>query len=139
MQLVISDITEEAIKPNDFIKYISINQLDKIYNGECDSIKLKRVIDHVHINDVDAFLEKVISKLAHGGEIHITGVDQYEVAKGLVGGQIDSAQFNHILFSPNKNGVYNLFEITNKLMSSGISITYKNIDGYNYSVKGIRP
>ena len=86
----------------------------------------------------DEFTDEIVKKIRYGGRVVFSGVDIFEVARGIIARNIQAQDINQILYL-RRCSVSNVFDICNKLSSLGLNIVKKRINNYRYTVIAERP
>lgn len=109
--------------------------------GECREILATDIMDYVRADDVFSTLEHLSKLLAHGGKLIIGGTDLYELAKAIMNQTIDLREANVILYGNvvRKMGQLSLDHLTELLLSFGLKIHHKRVNGLNMVVEAVRP
>jgi 2-polyprenyl-3-methyl-5-hydroxy-6-metoxy-1,4-benzoquinol methylase len=117
------------------------NQVDISSIGELDDAAYEEILvsDNLDfVDDRDAFTDEIVKKIRYGGKVVFSGVDIFEVARGIIGRNIQAQDINQILYL-RRCSVSNVFDICKKLSSLGLKIINKRINNYRYTVIAERP
>ena len=117
------------------------NQVDISSIGELDDAAYEEILvsDNLDfVDDRDAFTDEIVKKIRYGGKVVFSGVDIFEVARGIIARNIQAQDINKILYL-RRWSVSNVFDICKKLSSLGLKIINKRINNYRYTVIAERP
>ena len=117
------------------------NQVDISSIGELDDAAYEEILvsDNLDfVDDRDAFTDEIVKKIRYGGKVVFSGVDIFEVARGIIARNIQAQDINQILYL-RMCSVSNVFDICKKLSSLGLKIINKRINNYRYTVIAERP
>ena len=117
------------------------NQVDISSIGELDDAASEELLvsDNLDfVDDRDAFTDEIVKKIRYGGKVVFSGVDIFEVARGIIARNIQAQDINQILYL-RRCSVSNVFDICKKLSSLGLKIINKRINNYRYTVIAERP
>ena len=117
------------------------NQVDISSIGELDDAAYEEILvsDNLDfVDDRDAFTDEIVKKIRYGGKVVVSGVDIFEVARGIIARNIQAQDINQILYL-RRCSVSNVFDICKKLSSLGLKIINKRINNYRYTVIAERP
>lgn len=112
--------------------------------AECTEICAPDILDYIHISEIMNVLTNWISKLRHGGTIIVGGTDFYEAASGLVSGQLDTVEFNKIVYGVHplhpiiKSGMFTRHDIESILREHGLKIIHKRVESRKFIVEAKR-
>lgn len=114
-------------------------------DAEADELVALDVIDYLPSRELDNIIDNWIRKIRHGGTIVVGGIDIREVAKGLVGQELDLQAANNLLYgfqeSPweYRKATLTLQKLIQVFQSRGFVILQKRLEKYYYEVKAQRP
>lgn len=126
-----------------YLNYVVVHtlNLDKLaFDSSCEVIYVD-AIDFVPGTAVIGIMGHWVSKLAHGGQLTIEGVDLSLLAQKVISQQVKIPEANEILFGNDqikKNGAYTLTDICLMMQNLGLKIITKQITDMTYSVTGVR-
>lgn len=112
--------------------------------AECTEICAPEILDYIHISEVMDVIKNWVSKLRHGGTIIIGGFDGYEIASGLVSGQLNTIEFNNIMYGTRpihpivKCGMFTRHDIESILRELGLKIIHKRVESRKFIVEAQR-
>ena len=113
-------------------------------NNECIEILAPNMLNYLHRTELVNFVSSWTGKLRHGGKIILGGVDGYEIAKKYSRKEINTEEYNTLLYGPAKCawgyylGAVSLNDITELLESLGLKIIKREIVGLQFIVIGVR-
>lgn len=114
-------------------------------DNECDEIVVDNILEFIPFARINEYLSLLVSKLRHGGKLHIHGLDANEVNKAYYGGMITLEQYNNMIFGSKTHAwaffqsITNIYEITQVLKSAGLKILNKRLPNFHYSISAERP
>lgn len=114
-------------------------------DAEATEIIANNVLEYVPQAQIVTMLNQIIGKLRHGGELVITGVDAYTVAKDYVAYKLTIEAFNILLHGDQqgahvKQTTLTLHGLVNFLREQfGLEIVEQGLDEYTFSIKARRP
>ncbi len=116
--------------------------LSNLDSAVCDSeaveIVLNNALEYLQPKDVISFLERVVSKLRHTGELIVNGIDAYTVAKHFVMNKLTIEEFN-ILMLGKKSTALTMHGMRNFLCADmGLKILSAKLEEYSYVIKAKR-
>ena len=117
------------------------SQVDLSNVGDLDDAAYEEVLvgDSLDfIDDRDSFVDEIVKKLRYGGKIIMSGVDIFEVSRGIISKQVKNSDINQILYL-RRCSVSNIFDMANKLSSLGLRIIKKRTNNYRYTLIAERP
>jgi hypothetical protein len=117
------------------------SQVDLSDVGDLDDAAYEEVLvgDSLDfIDDRDSFVDEIVKKLRYGGKIIMSGVDIFEVSRGIISKQVKNSDINQILYL-RRCSVSNIFDMADKLSSLGLRIIKKRTDNYRYTLIAERP
>ena len=77
------------------------NQVDISSIGELDDAAYEEILvsDNLDfVDDRDAFTDEIVKKIRYGGKVVFSGVDIFEVARGIIARNIQAQDINQILY-----------------------------------------
>lgn len=113
-------------------------------DNECIEILAPTILNYLHHTEVGPFLQTWIKKLRHGGKLVIGGVDGFEVAKKYARQEINTIEYNSLLYGPQKTawgyflGSMALHEVTQILQELGLHIEKREVVQGRFIVVGVR-
>lgn len=122
-------------KPTGAINEIIPSDIKDIIDGSIDQITLGMTLDHVE--NRNNLLSDVIQKLRYGGTLELTGVDIYDVARGLYICDLTLDDANDILYN-GRQSCDTLQNIVHTLEELQLQINLKRIHKYVYYIKATR-
>lgn len=133
--------------PNDpYRKQGSLTNFDEFADdAECDEIIATDILDFFSGKDTDAVATYWLSKLRHGGQIVIGGVDIRSVARAITNGSLTLEAANVLLYgtqdtaSTFRKSSTTMRRICDYLESKSLKIMSARIEEHRYIVKGERP
>lgn len=130
------------------VGYFDIRYIDDfIPNSECTEIVCEDILNHTMYLNIYNHLQKLINKLRHNGKITIIDTDAYTVARRYVNGEINTIEYNQLIYGPQNNSCefktaqISIEEVSDILKELGVKIIQKSLDtnSYRFIIKGIRP
>lgn len=129
-------ITKDADKIVNY-QNVHINQLDSIYDNGCFEILCDHnVLKMVSPDQIEQLIQVLCSKLRHGGELIISGLDIDVATKQYQRKDFDISVFSKLLSS--SLGFYNCRIIEEYIRTNGLDITSMSIQDSYFVVKGKR-
>lgn len=116
-----------------------------VEDGEAEEILAIDVIDFLPFKQVDGVLAHWISKLRHGANLTVGGIDILAVANGIQTRYVDVMNANHLLFGPQDDptqfraSTCCLSRIVEVMRSNGLKILKQRLDDYHYVIQAQRP
>lgn len=124
---------------------LDFRNLDPVCDtAECTEICAPDILDYIHISEVIDVLRNWVSKLRHGGTLIVGGFDAYEVCCGVVSGQLDTIEFNNIIYGVRplhpivKCGMFTRHDIESILRELGLQIIHKRVESRKFTVEAKR-
>ena len=119
--------------------------LDELLDdAEATEIIVDDFTDYCSHTQLYPIMQNWVKKLRYGGKIIITGNDLKELCRKNFLGELDTGTFNTILFGEHnkawkfKGSCITIDEVTNLMLSFGLKIQRREINGYRYIVEGVR-
>lgn len=119
---------------NENLKIVNESQVDSLPNAVFEQLE---VIDLLEFFDDDSILEKILSKLRHGGKIKITGNDAIQVLNGASNGSYNLEQASKLILDGRKR-LISANQLKSKLSSLGLNVTLLGIVGSRYTLEAQR-
>jgi 2-polyprenyl-3-methyl-5-hydroxy-6-metoxy-1,4-benzoquinol methylase len=109
--------------------------------GEAQEILCIDILSQYNLEDASKIFSELVSKLAHGGSITISDLNAYEVARIFTVGKLTPTDFSQLLFGHKhpKKSIHSIDTIVQGFGQFGLQITAKKLEGYKFSVTGVRP
>ena len=129
-------ITSDTQKIEGFKTYL-LNEagevdLTEVFSNECEEILLGDCINKIPLNNIEAFLVNVFSKLRRGGILKLSFMNPRLLAMALCRDELTLGDFNIAIYS-NKS-LIDLDSIEAITASNGLSIDTCKITGVGYDV-----
>ena len=119
---------------NENLKIVNESQVDSLPNAVFEQLE---VIDLLEFFDDDSILEKILSKLRHGGKIKITVNDAIQVLNGASNGSYNLEQASKLILDGRKR-LISANQLKSKLSSLGLNVTLLGIVGSRYTLEAQR-
>jgi hypothetical protein len=112
-----------------------------VEDAECTSIVAEDIINYVPAENIAQVLDNWVRKLRHNGTIIITGVDLYEVCRGINGRYIDLENANQLFYGETgeKKSILSGSDLTRALEECGLKIIKNRYNSYKYTIEAERP
>ena len=113
-------------------------------DAECEEIYAPEILDHIHVDEIFAFLSYCKKKMRHGGKLVIGGTDINEVCRNFVNGKYNNETVNKIIYGDSmeasriKLGIYEANKISNTVQQLGLKVIKKRVDGLKFVVEASR-
>jgi hypothetical protein len=110
-------------------------------NNECDEIRAEHILEYVPKPKIGTILRHWLSKIAKNGYLTIICTDIHIVAKQLLMRTINIGETQAILYGQgelSKCTAIDTNSILEFFIAHGIKPIEKNIDGFNFMIKGQR-
>lgn len=112
--------------------------------AECTELRCDNVLEYIPVDELLNVVTHWVSRLRHGGTIVLNSIDALAVAKAFMKNEINTIQFNHLLFGDSthpwniKSSIITLYEIAEILKRLGLVINKKRINNFEISIEAIR-
>lgn len=136
MKLTILHARSTTIVDNDSTR-ISVTDLDSIESSSCLSINMADCMDYVPYDKRTDLLELVVSKLRKGGKLFVSGAELYTIGYNIYHVLEDENRINAALFN-GRLSAESMWFLCKKLEPLGIKVENMKIDGFYYSIIGMR-
>ena len=123
--------------PFDIDKYVD--------NNEATEIVLDNILGYIPVHNIQPYINKVIGKLAHKGQLIVNDIDALQVVKDYYYGQISIVDFNNLLYGGKthswdfKQSCVTLNEISHYINQAGLRTIQKRLPHLHYSIIAERP
>lgn len=94
-------------------------------------------VDSIKYDGIEKFIQDVALKMRLNGTLSIGGLDAYALSRDLLGGKINTVQYNQLI--SNKRSIYSSKDIVQLLSSNKLRIQSVVYKGYFYEISAIRP
>lgn len=119
----------------DDITQISIQRLDDIQSSTCTELDIGDCLDYILERD-RCFME-LASKLRYNGIFKISGIDIVETSRLLISGKLRYTDAINLLYG-GKLSTATLEHMCELCQMAKLSITYKNLGEYQYTIIATR-
>lgn len=127
-------IEEQELTPID-LKFEPISNIDSYEDNYFEEISIQDLLDYVVADNVSVTLEKIVSKLAPGGIIHIQGCDLKQIGVAIAFNKADQRLIKNVLY-PNKKSIATMSNILELIKSLDLIIESKKyINIFEYYVR----
>lgn len=127
-------IAEQELTPID-VKFESIENIDSHENNFFEEISIQDLLDYIPSDNVSEILEKIVSKLAPNGIIHIQGCDLKQIGIAIAFNKVDQKLIKNVLY-PAKKSIATLTNIVDLVKSLDLIVESKKyINIFEYYVR----
>lgn len=119
---------------NENLKIINESEIDSLPDAVFEELE---AIDVLEFFDDDSIIQKLLSKLRHGGKIKISGNDAIQVLTGASSGGYSLEQASKLILDGRKR-LISADQLKNKLTSLGVNVTLLGIVGSRYTLEAQR-
>ena len=133
-------VTEPKSRFDQNIPLSGLSNIDNfVEDSECMEIVVES-LDYIPMSQIVGVLEKLVTKLRHGGTISITGTDLLDMGRVIVERLYTTEELNEAIFGEGlpKRSSLPLEELTNLLKSFGLKIMKKRLQSSMNYVEAIR-
>lgn len=123
-----------------------VSNLDhEVDNGEASEILAHGILNYYSGEHVDGVLSNWVSKLAHGGQLTVSGVDLRAVCRDYLNGNLPIEDANEILFGTHtkpwdfKKSVFSIDIVEQVLRTKGLKILSKRVHKTSLYITCERP
>lgn len=120
--------------------HIPVSELEKLHeinDSEVLEIFLDDILIYFKLDQLTELFQLIMTKLRHGGILHIVGTDIYEVARNYFTGNIKTQQFNSLLLNGKLSGI-SLMDAISVMEQLQLKIIKKRLEDMRYCVSGQR-
>lgn len=124
----------------DYYRQGEIQSLDWLTNDSTvDEIVANNCLETISYDKLSDVLNNWYSKLTKDGLLKITAQDCCVVYDGFLNGQINIAEFNHMVFDNDKRrSVIDHISLQNLIEEVGFIIQYMRFDGYCFYLEAVK-
>lgn len=127
-------IEEQELTPID-LKFEPISNIDSYEDNYFEEISIQDLLDYVVADNVSVTLEKIVSKLAPGGVLHIQGCDLKQIGIAIAFNKADQRLIKNVLY-PNKKSIATMSNILELIKSLDLIVESKKyINIFEYYVR----
>jgi len=137
MKLFISENIDKAIEGYTLVPIVYGKvDLTKIPDNAASHIVAIDALDKINYQDLQAFLQNILSKLRLNGIINLGGIDAYALSRSLISGNTDLKEFNEEISTI--SGIYSAKIIVDLLHKFDLNINDVVYKGDRYEVTATR-
>ncbi len=115
---------------------ITIDELQDMENGILEGISIINILRYIEYKEIPSILNIIKQKLSPTGEFIIKDIDIRQLAYLCLTQNINEQQLSEIIQQP--SSLTSLFSISTMVMQSGLHITNKQLNNYEYILSGIK-
>lgn len=123
----------------------AIDNIDCVDNNECEEIIALDVLEYIPVQLADKTIDHWVSKLAHGGKLTVNATNIRQVARSVINKSVNLDELNEYIYGSQrfdweiKRGMVDLDRLCGAMISKGLKIVSKRLDGLKMFVTAERP